>query len=359
MAINEAQTAIVGCRLAVLDEPRIRQDQEGKFQFSDLPVQPLGRDPKTQNFVQVIEVIFDDITMNCIQSLYSAMRERRELPTDFQLRNPLPPRKLQAISTNIGGRPALIRHFILEQRTSLTMLRSALRGDIYILDCSKIPSRRHISFYLQYIMEGLPGHGCYIRELVPLQKGPLRTAAEIDMVFDFIRDHGPLGSADNQNLRWIEKQRNDPESPLFQYPQSVLKEALHNLSSGKALAGAVSGYPITLKDAHNWVLEDIVQPLLKSASQFSAILLGPAGLGKTPLANAICTALSQYWQQELGVANAVPKFKSGNNLDFFRSEPGTIFVPAVLDDGNLAAETIMALKAFLDVSGSSYLWSRA
>ena len=33
------------------------------------------------------------------------------------------------------------------------------------------------------------------------------------------------------------------------------------------------------------------------------------------------------------------------------AEPGSIFVPAVLDDGNIAAETIMGMKAFLDVSG--------
>ena len=80
-------------------------------------------------------------------------------------------------------------------------------------------------------------------------------------------------------------------------------------------------------------------------------LLGPAGIGKTPIANAMCTSASSYWQHEHGVNNAIPRFKSGNNLDFFRAEPGSIFVPAILDDGNMAMEAIMAMKAFLDVSG--------
>ena len=202
--------------------------------------------------------------------------------------------------------------------------------------------------------------GHYLRELVPLQKGPLRSAKEIDAAFDFIRDHGPLGSADNQNLRWTEKQRNDPQSPLYQYPAATIEKALHNLSSGKALAGAVAGYPITLKDVHNWVLTDVVEPLINSASQFSVIFLGPAGIGKTPLANAMCTSMSSYWQHEHGINNAIPKFKSGNNLDFFRAEPGSIFVPAILDDGNMAMETIMAMKAFLDVSGTfDTYWNHA
>ena len=65
----------------------------------------------------------------------------------------------------------------------------------------------------------------------------------------------------------------------------------------------------------------------------------------------MCTSLSAYWQGEHGVVDAVPKFKSGNTLDFFRSEPGSLFVPAILDDGNMASETIVAMKAFLDVAG--------
>ena len=52
----------------------------------------------------------------------------------------------------------------------------------------------------------------------------------------------------------------------------------------------------------------------------------------------MCTSLSAYWQGEHGVVDAVPKFKSGNTLDFFRSEPGSLFVPAILDDGNMASE---------------------
>ena len=351
MAMTQAQAAIIGCRLSIPDETRRVTDQEAKYQFTDLPLQLLARVPKTLNFVQIIEVSFEDVSPTCIIDLHAAVRDGLELPPRFQLPHPLPPHKLQAVLTTIDGRPALIRHFILEHRTNLTTLRAALPGSIYILDCNKVHSRRHISFILQHMLEGLEGEGHYVRELVPLQKGPLRSVAEIDAVFDFIRDHGPLGSADNQNLRWVEKQRNDPESPLFQYPAPTIKEALHNLSSGKALAGAVTGYPITLKDAHNWVLSEIVQPLLNTASQFSAILIGPAGIGKTPLANAMSIALSDYWQHEHNITGAVPKFKSGNNLDFFRSEPGSIFVPAVLDDGNIAAETIMGMKAFLDVSG--------
>ena len=101
------------------------------------------------------------------------------------------------------------------------------------------------------------------------------------------------------------------QSPLFQYHAPTIEKALHNLSSGKALAGSVAGYPVTQKDVRNWVLTDILQPLLKTATQFATFFLGPAGIGKTPLANAMCTSLSTCWQGEHGVVDAVPKFKSG------------------------------------------------
>ena len=333
------------------DEPRLIQEQEGQYNFADLPLQPVGKDPATTHYVQVVEVCQDLDQYPDLSKLHASIRDKVDPPTPFHLNDVLPGHYMQCVLTHIDGKLSMIRHFILKQRTNITLLKSALRGKLYILDCSKVNSRRHISFILQHLLEGLPGSGCYVRELVPIQKGPLRSATEIDAVFDFIRDHGPLGSADNQNLRWIEKQRNDPQSPLFQYHAPTIEKALHNLSTGKALAGAVAGYPVTLKDVRNWVLSDIVQPILNSATQFATIMLGPAGIGKTPLANSMSIALSAYWQREHGVSDGVPKFKSGNTLDFFRSEPGSLFVPAVLDDGNMATETVVALKAFLDVAG--------
>ena len=311
MAIAAAQAAIVGCRLAMPDEPRLVMEQEGQYTFKDLPLQPVGKEPATTHYVQVVEVIQDLQQHPDLNVLHEALRNKVDPPAPFSIDDVLPSFFMQCVITHIDGKLSMIRHFILKQRTNLTLLRNALKGKLYILDCSKVTSRRHISFILQHLLEGLPGSGCYVRELVPLQKGPLRSAAEIDAVFDFIRDHGPLGSADNQNLRWIEKQRNDPQSPLFQYHAPTIEKALHNLSTGKALAGAVAGYPVTLKDVRNWVLADLVQPILKTATQYATIMLGPAGIGKTPLANAVSIALSAYWQKEHGISDGVPKFKSG------------------------------------------------
>ena len=58
MAIAAAQAAIVGCRLAMPDEPRLVMEQEGQYTFKDLPLQPVGKDPPaTTHYVQVVEVI--------------------------------------------------------------------------------------------------------------------------------------------------------------------------------------------------------------------------------------------------------------------------------------------------------------
>ena len=217
MAIAAAQTAIIGCRLAMPDDARLVTEQEGTYEFKDLPLERLSDNPKTTHFVQVIAVTTDLPVHPDISAFHNALRNKTDLPEPFALADALPEHVMQCVLTYIDGKQALIRHLILKHRTNHNLLRNALKGQLYTLDCTKVVSRRHISFTLQHLLEGLPGSGCYVRELVPLQKGPFRSATEIDAVFDYIRDHRPLGSADNQNLRWIEKQRNDPQSPLFQY----------------------------------------------------------------------------------------------------------------------------------------------
>ena len=235
------------------------------------------------------------------------------------------------------------------------MRNAALNGQLFTLDCTKVTSRRHISFILQHLLEGVPGlagSGCYVRELVPLAKGSLdsvESAAEIDAVFDCIRDHGPLATADNENLRWIKKQRNDPQSPLFQHHAPTIEKRC-TTSPQEGPGQCCSGLPGDSQRREELGAHRLSAASSQTATQFATIFLGPAGIGKAPLANEMCTSLGAYWQKEHGVVDAVPKFKSGNTLDFFRSEPGSLFVPAVLDDGNMASETIVAMKAFLDVA---------
>ena len=61
-------------------------------------------------------------------------------------------------------------------------------------------------------------------------------------------------------------------------------------------------------------------------------------------------ALSGNLIDMTGKPNAIPSFKVGSHIDFFRTEPAKIHVPAILDDSDLKSESIATLKAFMDVS---------
>ena len=112
--------------------------------------------------------------------------------------------------------------------------------------------------------------------------------------FDHIRQLGPTGTDQNQNVEWCELERNNPESPLYQWPAGLIKESLANLSKGKACAKAQKAYPLTLRDVKSQVLKDVVLPFISKHMVHGAIWAGQSGVGKTPLARILATAFSEY-----------------------------------------------------------------
>eukprot|EP00971_Amphidinium_carterae_P171888 3408031-Amphidinium_carterae.1 len=59
--------------------------------------------------------------------------------------------------------------------------------------------------------------------------------------------------------------------------------------------------------------------------------VGEPDLGKTPAANTLVVLLSAFCRQRDGV-DGEPSFKTGTDLDFFRTDPGRKVVPAIFDD---------------------------
>eukprot|EP00971_Amphidinium_carterae_P240183 4768718-Amphidinium_carterae.1 len=68
-------------------------------------------------------------------------------------------------------------------------------------------------------------------------------------------------------------------------------------------------------------------PLMKDVCVKGVIWIGEPGLGKTPAANSLAVLLSAYWRQRDDVGGE-PSFKTGSDLDFFRTDPGKKVVPA-------------------------------
>ena len=103
----------------------------------------------------------------------------------------------------------------------------------------------------------------------------LLTEAEIDAGYDYIEQNAPLSVTNNTLARWIMKQKNSPESPVFGWLETKIREAANDIITGKSLAKLVEDYPLTLKQLRNWVSIDIVAPCIKASKEKAIYLVGP------------------------------------------------------------------------------------
>lgn len=80
-------------------------------------------------------------------------------------------------------------------------------------------------------------------------------------------------------------------------------------------------------------------------------MLGNAGAGKTPAAQAIAMAFSEYWILRAGHERELrPSFRLSNSLENLRGEPGLRERPDILDDSDMSSIPLPKVKAFLDSS---------
>eukprot|EP00971_Amphidinium_carterae_P249130 4945204-Amphidinium_carterae.1 len=148
----------------------------------------------------------------------------------------------------------------------------------------------------------------------------------------------------------MEKEIRSADSPLFEWERSLVREAIRNKQTARGLADDITAFPVTLRDFNSWVLNCVLKRILPFAMEGSFVFLGKSGCGKTPLAGALAMALSSFHIERLGL-DTKPSFRTSNNMDFFRGEPGEVHVPFIWDDGEVVREDAEAVKGFLDLTG--------
>ena len=233
----------------------------------------------------------------------------------------------------------LIKHWTFNLRAPFQRVQDACVGKLFMFDMNKVPSNRHSGHIVQYMFANLGGSGILNKELKVLEKLSKNhmTVRQINLAYDFISEHGPRGTAQNQHMHWADLQRHDAASPLYGWSAGSIKEALRNVTVGRSLAQEVYNFPLTLKDIRNWTLLNIVAPVLYNAREFGLLLVGVTGMGKTPLAHCISMGLSHHYLMAED-REEKPSFKTTNHLDFLRAEPANMCVPIVFEDGPLAKE---------------------
>ena len=121
-------------------------------------------------------------------------------------------------------------------------------------------------------------------------------------------------------------------------------------ASSNVFTEPVTQYSLTLKDLQGWFLDDVLIPLLPDLKDKSLVFMGLAEKGKTPAAQAIAMAFSEYWILVDAKDDILPSFRLSNSLDHLRGEPGIKYRPDILDDADVSCVPVSKMKAFLDMS---------
>ena len=339
-----------GQQLVPLDDYVLHVGLTADHGWGDLPIKNFDGDLSTTHVTHAFDIVEGDGPVPSVDSLHEALIMGGNLPREWSLKGHLQPCTTEYLLIVDGTSWKAIKHLHFHIRAPVMRLMQTFVGNLKVLDVKKINSPRHTPHVIHYLMTHMGGSGLFRKELQIIEKPNkgYMTAEQINRGYDFIQEHGPKGTSQNQNMRWADVQRHDATSPIYGWTAGLIKEALHNLTAGKSLAQLIDKYPVSLHDVKNFVLLRVLQPVLARASDTGLLLVGVSGLGKTPLANAVGMAVSGWWLQHHGQAGT-PSIKTTNHVDFLRSEPGSIYTPVIYDDGELEVDKASVLKAFFDV----------
>eukprot|EP00971_Amphidinium_carterae_P188879 3749712-Amphidinium_carterae.1 len=287
-----------------------------------------------------------------LDGLRSSILDGTDSPPFFAQLDALPPHDSQVLSMGDG---LVIIHLHFRSRVQISKLSAVLTGEIFLIDQSGFAAQK-VKLLITYMFLNMGGRVLSCFKPAPAEKSTgkralvERTPAEIDAGFNFINKHAPTGFQRNQHLVWMEKELRDTDSPIFEWDRMLVREAMRNKQTARCLADEVTSYPVCLADLNSWVVDKILKKLVPMATEAGFVFLGKAGCGKTPLANSLAMAISGHQIARLGL-DAQPSFRTSNNLDFFRGEPGETHIPFIWDDGDVCKEDSEAVKGFLDVPG--------
>ncbi|CAK0816294.1 unnamed protein product [Prorocentrum cordatum] len=218
-------------------------------------------------------------------------------------------------------------------------------GSMYKVDYGK--HFRDGSRALQYLFERLPGFQVRYYAVVDSCAPKRPTDVQLPKGFEYIKEHGPKSNMDNAALEFAEIACDDPESPIYGWPKSLVERSCLNRGKSAAAAREQTFKHLTLWDIRGWFLMCVLAPILGSWRRKSFIFLGESGFGKSPLAKVLAMLFSMRHVENDNI-DEEPGFRLCNSFEHLRHEVGEREVTEVFDDGDLEQQGQAKLKAFHD-----------
>lgn len=318
------------------------------YSLSDLPLKDLG----TTRVKAAVDIV--KVPRGCVvtqESLLTGLNERNmdALPDIVKPQAECPvPFDFQIVMSN----DVMLKHFIFTDKVDVRLFKSMCIGDPQGINYGT--KFRNGTQAFQYLLQNITGWGCFcyetnLKDAKKKSKAKPKTALEEG--FAFIRDEGPRSNIHNRQTEWTEIEIHREDSPIFGWSAGLVKESLKGYGSSNVFVEPVADFFLTLKDLRAWFLEDCLAPVIPDMKDKTLVMMGLANRGKTPVAQALSMAMSEYWllvdQKD---DEMLPSFRLAASLDQLRGDPGIKYRPDILDDADTSMVPVAKLKSFLDSS---------
>ena len=359
ITLENALHATNALYLRKLSKPNVVELPVGMVKPQDLPLENMKENVKVKHMFDVIGEI-DFLEAKRIEVTNACLENRfHDLPEPFCLKeSPGMPIEYQLVALPMpNSKYFVLKHIIFPNLVKSEFMKSLTFGECHMVAWQG--NAKNTKKALQYMLEKMGGFQVQGYTLQPASganpegKANFYTGLseqDIDDGFDFIENHGPRTHHSNTQLRWISKQFISEDSPVKNWPERLIKEALRNLMNDGVLALPVHDFPLTLVDVEPGIL-DILEKFFPSFTEKALGMHGVPNVGKTPLGRTIAMAMSRYWVRKLQ-SNYTPGFREASEFDFFRGESGRQDRPDIFDDGSLPEQPMRKLKGFCDVGNT-------
>ena len=229
------------------------------------------------SYAHLFEVI-DNVRIDDPEAVLHGVIKGDHVPAEFAI-----PKMTYIGSMNVqqfllplgGDRYKLIKHYHFNTRLYFSRFKVTPMGHAYLLAGTNLQGKRILPQLIHHMLSHIGGFAMTNREIhAPEVEKKLLTTAEIDAGFDYIQDNAPMTTSNNQLARWIMKQKNMPESPVYAWSDAKIERAATTLIQDKSLSRMVDVYPLSLKDVKNWVLTDILPVCLLRCQEKAIFFAG-------------------------------------------------------------------------------------
>ncbi|CAE7440817.1 unnamed protein product [Symbiodinium natans] len=257
--------------------------------------------------------------------------------------------QLAIIKTSITD-CVILKCYTFENKTNIRTVEDIAYGTLKMIDFT--PNFRAGPLAIQLMLKEMSHWMAYYTQISPKppkEPKPKQETDDLQNGFAYIKSNGPRTNMGNQQIEWAEIETKRAESPLHGWSAGLVKECLRGLTSGNVYAKTVEKFYLTLHDLSGWLLDEVLVHLLGELKAKTLVFLGLAEKGKTPAAEAIAMAVSEYHLLRDNLDPTIrPGFRICASLDQLRGESGEKHRPDILDDPDMNTLPIPKLKSFLD-----------